>query len=87
LINFQLNLIKFFKNPTKNEKLECMEYICDKIIHVTKFEKIAYIFQNKRCEWNSWVNFFMIYDIDMHELNLGPFWMKFHSKNVCFLHF
>jgi hypothetical protein len=31
---------------TNNEKLECMEYICDKIILVTKFEKIAYILQN-----------------------------------------
>ncbi len=58
---------------TKNEKLECMEYICDKIIHVIEFEKIAYIFQNQGCEWNSWVNFFMVYDIDIHELNLGPF--------------
>jgi hypothetical protein len=36
----------FLKNPTNNEKLECMEYICDKIIHVKKIEKIAYIFQN-----------------------------------------
>ncbi len=26
-----------------NEKLEGMEYICDKIILVTKFEKTAYI--------------------------------------------
>jgi len=38
------------------------------------------------------VNFFMVYDIDIHELNLGQFkdlkfWMKFHSKNVCFFIF
>ncbi len=33
-------------NPTNNENLECMEYICNKIIHFTKFEKIAHIFQN-----------------------------------------
>jgi hypothetical protein len=66
LISFKLNLIKFFFNPTKNEKLECMEYICDKIIPITQFEKIAYILQNYSCEWNSWVNFFMVYDIDIN---------------------
>ncbi len=38
------------------------------------------------------MNFFMVYDIDIHHLNLGKlkiynFWMKFHSKNVFFLHF
>ncbi len=49
------------------------EYICDKIILVTKFEKIAYMFQNQGCECNSWVNFFMVYDNDINELNLGPF--------------
>ncbi len=42
----KLNLFNFFKNPTNNEKLECMEYICDKIIPVIEFEKITYIFQN-----------------------------------------
>ncbi len=55
-----------------------MVYICDKIIHVTKFEKIAYIFQNYGCKWDSWVNFLMVYNIDIHELNLGPFrYLKF----------
>ncbi len=54
-------------------KLECIEYICDKIILVIKFEKFAYMFQNQGCEWNSWVNFLMMYDNDIHELNLGPF--------------
>jgi hypothetical protein len=46
LINLKLNLINFFKNPTNNEKLEYMEYICEKLLSVTKFEKIAYILQN-----------------------------------------
>jgi len=51
-------------------------------IFVTKFEKIAYIFQNYGCEWNSWVNFFMVYDIDIHELNLIPFrYLKFLDAN------
>ncbi len=47
-----------------------MEYICDKIILVTQLEKNGYILQNQGCEWNSWVNFFIMYDIDIHELNL-----------------
>ncbi len=69
-----------------------MEYICDKIIPITKFEKIAYIFQNESCKWNSWVNFFIVYDIDMPELNLGPFKdFKFLEeilfKKCVFLHF
>jgi hypothetical protein len=46
LINFKLDLIIIFKNSKKNEKLECMEYICNKIIIVIEFEKIAHIFQN-----------------------------------------
>jgi hypothetical protein len=45
LINLKLNLINFFKKSIENEKMKCMEYICDKIIPITKFEKIAYIFQ------------------------------------------
>jgi hypothetical protein len=35
-----------------------MEYNFDKIIFVSEFENIAYILQNKNCEWNSWVDFF-----------------------------
>jgi hypothetical protein len=45
LNKLKLTLIKFLKNSTNNEKLECMEYICDKI-YVTEFEKNAYILQN-----------------------------------------
>ncbi len=34
------------------------------------------------------MNFFMVFDIDIHQLNLGEFriliCMKFHSKNVLF---
>jgi len=46
-----------------------MEYICDKIIHVTKFEKIADIYFKTKVVggilgWNSWVNFFYL----IHEL-------------------
>jgi len=32
-----INQKKF--NPKKDEKLECVEYICDKIIHITKVWK------------------------------------------------
>jgi len=36
-----------------------------------------------------WANFFMVYNIDIHQLNIGnykflKFWIKFHSKNVFF---
>jgi hypothetical protein len=50
----QLNLINFLKNPTNSENLEHMQSTCNKIILVTKFEKLAYILQNSGCEWNSW---------------------------------
>jgi hypothetical protein len=38
------------------------------------------------------MNFFIVYDIDIHELNVGPFrYLKFLDeisfKYVCFLHF
>jgi len=46
LIKLKINLINFFKNPTNNGNLECMEYICDKIIPIKKFEKLAFILQN-----------------------------------------
>jgi hypothetical protein len=45
-----------------------MEYICDKIIHVTKFEKIAYILQ-KKLSVELLGEFFNL----IHELNLRPF--------------
>jgi hypothetical protein len=34
-----------YKKPTNNEKLEWMKHIFNKIIHITKFEKNAYILQ------------------------------------------
>jgi hypothetical protein len=44
ILNLMPSII--FKILTNHEKFECMEYICDKIIHVMEFEKIAYILQN-----------------------------------------
>jgi hypothetical protein len=45
-------------------------------------KKIAYIFQNYGCEWNSWVIFLMAYDIDIRELNLRPLrYLKFLGAN------
>jgi hypothetical protein len=35
------------KNPTNIEKFELMEYICDKIIFVIKFEKLNIYFKTK----------------------------------------
>jgi len=37
------------------------------------WKKCIYASKLRSSEWNSWVNFFMVYDIDIHELNLGPF--------------
>jgi hypothetical protein len=36
----------FLKIQQAIKRIECMEYICHKIIHFTKFEKIAHILQN-----------------------------------------
>jgi hypothetical protein len=36
LINFRLNLIIYFENPTNIENFEHMEYINDKILPITK---------------------------------------------------
>jgi NADPH-dependent 7-cyano-7-deazaguanine reductase QueF len=41
LISFRFHLINYF------EKFECMEYICDKIIHVTKFEILNIYFKTR----------------------------------------
>ncbi len=43
----KLNLFNFLKNSTNNEKFECMEYICDKIILVIEFEKLHIYFKTK----------------------------------------
>jgi hypothetical protein len=35
------------KNSTNIEEFECMEYICDKIIAITKFEILNMYFKTK----------------------------------------
>jgi hypothetical protein len=35
------------KNPTNIEEFECMEYICDKIILVTKFKILNIYFKTR----------------------------------------
>jgi hypothetical protein len=46
-INFRLKLMNFIKKTPMNiEELECMKYICYKIILVTIFLNCIYIFQN-----------------------------------------
>ncbi len=44
-----LNLIQsiIFKNPTNIEKIEHMEYICNKIMPVAKFEKLHIYFKTR----------------------------------------
>jgi hypothetical protein len=47
LIKFRFNLIIFLKNPTNIEKLECMEYICDKIVLVIESQNLHIYFKTK----------------------------------------
>jgi hypothetical protein len=47
LISFRLHLIKFLKKSTNIENFECMEYICDKIIPVTKFGILNIYFKTR----------------------------------------
>jgi hypothetical protein len=73
LINFRFDVITYLKNPINIEKLGDMKYICDKIILVTKFENCVYI--SKLGFWVEFLDesFFVVYGIDIHQLNLGPF--------------
>jgi hypothetical protein len=50
-----------------------MEYIHGKIIPFTKFENLNIYIKTRGCAWNYCVNFFMVYDINIHQLNLGNF--------------
>jgi hypothetical protein len=74
------------------EKFECMEYIYDNIIFVTKFENLYIILESYGCGWNFWVNVFVVNDIDIHWLNIGPFrslklLVENPFKKYVFLHF
>ncbi len=61
------------KNSTNIEKFECIEYIRDKIILITKFENLNIYFKTKVVDGtHGWI-FFMMYDIDIHQLNLWKF--------------
>ncbi len=67
------------KNSKNIENFECMEYICDKIIPITEFEIFNIYFNTRVVDGIlEWI-FFMVYDIDIHRLNLGQF------KNLKFL--
>ncbi len=67
------NLINYSKKSNKNWKTWTYGvYLWQNDTHC-KVWKIAYVFQNQGCGWNPWVNFFMVYDIDIHQLNLGTF--------------
>ncbi len=60
-----------------------MEYICDEIIHVTKYEKIHLYFKTRTVNGT----FFVVNDIDIHQLNLGLFRiLEFLVEKICFLH-
>ncbi len=44
---FRPNLMNYLKNPINIEKFEQMEYICDKIIPITKFENLIIYFKTR----------------------------------------
>jgi len=48
-----------------------MECIFDKIITNIEFENLHIYFKTRIVGF--WVIFFMVYDIDIHQLNLGPY--------------
>jgi hypothetical protein len=55
------------------ESFERREYICDKIIFITKFENLNIYFKISVVDGIfGWI-FFMVYDIDIHQLNLRKF--------------
>jgi hypothetical protein len=72
MISFILNLINYFEKSNKHWRIWTYGiYLWQDNTHrVWKFE---YILQNQSCEWNSWVNFSIVYDIDIHQLNLEQF--------------
>ncbi len=54
-----------------------MEYICDNIIYVIKFEKLrTYLKTTVVGEIFGWI-VFMVNGVDIHELNLRPFINQF----------
>jgi hypothetical protein len=50
-----------------------MDYICDEIIFVTKYEKLHIYFKTKVVDGIFCIYIFEVNDIDIHELNLGQF--------------
>ncbi len=65
LAKFRLNFINNFKNSTNIEKFGHMEYICDKIISIIKFENL-HTYISKLGLWKFFDEFFMMYDIGIH---------------------
>jgi hypothetical protein len=53
------------KNSTNIEKFEHMEYICDKIIPITKFEILNIYFETRVVDKILGWNVLMVYDIDI----------------------
>jgi hypothetical protein len=72
------------KISTNIEEFECMEYVCDQIIWICTL-KVGLLREFS-------VNFFMMYDIDIHQLNLEQFLNTFlldqiSFKKCVYLHF
>jgi hypothetical protein len=72
-MKFKLKLLNNLIFFLKIEELECTNYICDKIKPIIKFEKLHMYFKIKFVgEIFGWM-FFLVYDIDIYQLNLGSF--------------
>jgi hypothetical protein len=70
-LNFIYSII--LKNSTNIEEFEHLEYIHDKIILVTNIEILNIYFKTKVVDGIFGWFFLMVYDIDIHQLNLGQF--------------
>ncbi len=66
------------QNSTNIEEFKYLEYIHDKIKPITKFKSLNIYFKTKVVDGIFGWFFFMVYDIDIHQLNLRKIWnLKF----------
>lgn len=64
----------FFKKSINVETIECMKYICDKIISFIRFENLHTHFKSRVVGGIIvWIIFFMVNDIDTYQLIFKQF--------------
>jgi hypothetical protein len=88
LISLKLHLINYFEKFNKHRKIWTFGLYLwqNNTYHRVWNSEYILSFQTNIVHDIFWVKFFMMYDIDIHQLNLGNliFLMKFHSENVFF---